>query len=42
MPIGMNIQNAEIQENALKLKIQLKIKDFFQYLHNIYYPLNSG
>ena len=30
MSIGMKIQHAEIQENALKRKIQLKIKDFFK------------
>ena len=30
MSIGMKIQHAEIRENALKRKIQLKIKDFFK------------
>ena len=30
MSIGMKIQHAEIWENALKTKIQLKIKDFFK------------
>ena len=30
MSIGMKIQHAEIWENALQTKIQLKIKDFFK------------
>ena len=30
MSIGMKIQHAEIQKNALKTKTQLKIKDFFK------------
>ena len=30
MSMGMKIQHAEIWENVLKMKIQLKIKDFFK------------